>query len=276
MRTVNALMLACALNWSTGAAAAESAIPPRDEVEQVLVPLSVGEFDGAFGSHFVIEMWMRNDGDQPARIFRLVSDCPRPHFCTTVAVPDTPVPPRTTVHVAPLENGYSAKLGEFFWVDKVAAQKIVFSLRVRETSRSSSSAGVDIPTLRESDGSGKMRLQLLNIPVEPGFRHTLRIYTLDYLRDPSIVPSQRIRIFDLATDELLVDEPILFYVFEGEGPSTYTIEPYPNPFSSFLDKYETLQGHSKVRVELESNFFKFWAFVSVTNDATEETTIIAP
>lgn len=110
MEPVHALVLACALHWSAAASPAPGdGIPQRDEVEQVLVPLSVGEFDGAFGSHFV--------------------------------------------------------------------------LRVRETSRSSSSAGVDIPTPRESASPARMRLQLLNVPVEPGFRHTLRIFLGLHRRD---------------------------------------------------------------------------------------------
>ena len=121
---------------------------------------------------------------------------------------------------------------------------------------------------------GKMRTQLLNVPVESGFRHTLRIYTFDYLRDPSIMPASRIRVFDLGTDALLVDEPILIYGSDVEGPSVYATAPYSNAYASFLDKYDALRGHSKVRVELESNFFKFWAFITVANDVTQEVTVI--
>jgi hypothetical protein len=277
MRIKQIVVLACVSIWSlTGLATAQDSLPPRSEVEQVLAPLSVGEFAGAVGSHFVVEMWARNDGDQPARLFRLVSQCPGPHSCTTVAVPTAPVPPKTTLQVMPLDNGYQIKLGEFFWVDKTASPSFFLSLRVRETTRAASSAGVDIPILRESTTPGKTRQQLLNVPVEAGFRHTLRIYTLENIGDASTAPVQRLRIFDLETDALLVDDPILIYGFDGAGPTSYTIQPYPNTYTSFLDKYTALQGHSKVRVEIESNVFKFWAFVAVTNDATGETTIVAP
>jgi hypothetical protein len=251
-------------------------LPPRDRVEQVLIPLAVSEFDGAFGSHFVVEMWIRNDADSPATIFRLTCGS-NPRICSPTASPGGPIPPRSTVLVQPFDNGYMGyKIGEFFWVERTVAPSVFFSLRVRDTSRSSSSAGVEIPTPRESTNPAKMRIQLLNVPVEPGFRHTLRIYTFDYLRDPSISPASRIRVFDLGTDAVLLDEPIGITGFGGEGAAAYTVEPYPNAYASFLDKYDALRGHPKVRVELESNFYKFWAFITVANDVTQEVTVIAP
>jgi hypothetical protein len=37
-----------------------------------------------------------------------------------------------------------------------------------------------------------------------------------------------------------------------------------------------LQGHPAVRVEIESNVFFFWAFITVANDVTQEITVIKP
>lgn len=251
--------------------------PPRSQVEQVLAPLAPGEFDGAFGSHFVVELWARNDTDQPAKVFRLTCGN-NPRVCASLEVPTTPIPPRTTTRLLPLDNGFgSFKIGEFLWVEKAAAPKVFFSLRVRDTSRSGSSAGVEIPTPRESASPWRMRQQLLNVPVEAGLRHTLRIYTSDYVRDPTIVISERMKIYDMETDALLVDDAIGFNGFEGEGPDAYTVEPFPNSRASFLDKYTgALQGHTRVRLEIESNFYSFWAFLTVANNVTQEITAIAP
>lgn len=257
-------------------------LPPRDQVEQVLAPLAVGEFDGAFGSHFVVEMWIRNDGDLPARVFRLTCGS-NPRVCIPTPFPDAPIPARTTVRVQSLDNGYGPfKVGEFFWVEKSAAPNVFFSLRVRDTSRSTLSTGVAIPTPRESAMPARMRVELLNVPVEPGFRHTLRIYSFDCLVcfDASLVPIQRIRIYDLDTDALLVDDNIAFASFDVEGPrpfTVYTVEPFPNAYGFVLDKYaDALRGHAKVRLELESNVSDFWAFITVANDITQETTVITP
>lgn len=254
-------------------------LPPRDQVEQVLAPLAVGEFDGAFGSHFVVEMWIRNDSDMPARVFRLTCGS-NPRACIPTPVPDDPIPARTTVQMRPLENGYgSFKIGEFFWVEKAASPNVFFSLRVRDTSRSALSTGVTISTLHESATLARMRVELLNVPVEPGFRHTLRVYAFDCLCDGSVPdPSNRMRIYDLETDELLVDDKIGFTSFAVAGaPFTlYTVEPFPNALGFFLDKYDALRGHAKVRLELESNIHHFWAFITVANDTTQETTVITP
>ena len=278
----NGLLLACVwvsfMEVTVATSSAQIVLPPlpsRDQVEQVLAPLAVGEFDGAFGSHFVVEMWIRNDGDLPARVFRLTCGS-NPRACIPTAVPDAPIPARTTIQVQPLENGYgSFKVGEFFWVEKLAAPNVFFSLRVRDTSRSASSVGVTIPTPRESSMPGRTRVELLNVPVEQGFRHTLRVYTFDLLPSPSLPPN-RIRIYDLQTDALLVDDTIGFGGFEAEGPGFYSVEPLPNVYSFFLDKYDALRGHAKVRLELESTAYKFWAFVTVANDVTQETTVITP
>jgi hypothetical protein len=265
-----------AVGQTISSASENDGLPPRDQVEQVLVPLRVGEFDGAFGSHFVVEMWIRNDNDQPARVFRLRVNDPRGG--PPVAVPDSPIPPRTSIKVQPLI--YLADfftVGEFFWVDKMAAANTFFSLRVRDTSRSSLSGGAEVPTMRESAVPARMRVQLLNVPVEPGFRHTLRIYPVDYVRDPSIVPANRVRIFDMETDSLLVDEPIQFNGYADQSPVTYTERPYPNQTNQLMDRYVGgLQGHTKVRVELESNLYRFWAFISIANNMTQETTVITP
>src|SRR5262245_4900542 len=169
MRTLTLAIAYPILLCATGLSATNDSLPPRTEVEQVLAPLSVGEFDGAFGSHFVVEMFVRNDGDVPARVFRLTCGSD-PRSCVPAADTDTPIPPRTTKQIGPFDNGYTFfKIGEFFWVDKSAAADVFFSLRVRDTSRSTSSAGVEIPTPRESATPGKMRQQLLNVPVESNF-----------------------------------------------------------------------------------------------------------
>lgn len=283
MRRPNIFISMCLSVLATAVIIAPSSaqvLPPRNQIEQVLAPLAVGEFDGAFGSHFVVEMWVRNDADVPAQIFRLFcgSSPNFPRGCVPTSSPADPIPARTTVQVRPLNNGYGTfKIGEFFWVEKGASPHVFFSLRVRDISRSSLSAGVEIPTPRESEGPWKMRQELLNVPLETGFRHSLRIYTHDYLNPQPAVISNRVRIYDMETDALLVDDSIPFAGYEFESSNSYTIEPFPNAYAFFLDKYGAqLQGHMKARLEIESNFYSFWAFIAVANDLTQEITVIAP
>jgi hypothetical protein len=190
-------------------------------------------------------------------------------------LPDLPIPPRTTVSIAPVATAGDPRVfGDFFYVEKAARSKVFFSVHVRDTSRFASSAGFEVPVVSET--ASRMRVQLLDIPVDSRYRHTLRVYVFDYLRDPGISPANRIRIYDLETDALLVDEPLVFNGYEDQGPTTYTVEPYPNLFTYFLDAYPSLRQGSRVRVEIESNFYRFWAFATTINNETQEATLRSP
>jgi hypothetical protein len=259
-------------------AAKTMAQTPRSEVEQILVPLRAGEVAGAYGSHWVTEILVRNDAEVPVRIFRFIrvtAPCPPCRGSVTRELPDLPISPKTTVSIASVVTGGDPRVfGDFFYVEKAARSKVFFSVHVRDTSRSASSAGFEVPVVSET--ASRMRVQLLDIPVDRRYRHTLRVYVFDYLSDPGINPANRIRIYDLETDALLVDEPLVFNGYTDQGPTSYTVEPYPNLFTYFLDAYPSLRQGSKVRVEIESNFYRFWAFSTTINNETQEATLRSP
>jgi hypothetical protein len=196
-----------------------------------------------------------------------------PRGCRFVSVPETSVPPHTTARLEPLPGREPFVVGEFLYVDDPT--DIFFQLRTRDKSRNASSAGTAIPVI--GSANGKKRQQLLNVPVDNRFRYTLRVYTFDSVRgnDLPAVPQNRMRVYDLATDTLLVDQPLIFNGFEFESPCSGFAYPFPNSSSDLFAAQPQLSGKT-VRIEIESNFYYFWAMLTITNNDTNEVTVVVP
>ncbi len=109
---------------------------------QYLIPVPLGEVAGANGSLWSTEMWVRNDSDASRRVFRRTCE-PYLSGCRYVSVPDTAVPPRTTLKLNPLPGREGSAIGEFLYVDDPA--DVVFQIRTRDKAQNATSAGTSIP-----------------------------------------------------------------------------------------------------------------------------------
>lgn len=164
---------------------------------------------------------------------------------------------------------------------------ITFGSRIRDTSRESDTAGTEIPVVREDDMSAG-RISLLNIPLRARFRSTLRIYALPEVDDPQVdVRYFRMQKFGEAPQPVPRDIVLLRSdrVSLRKYPQTDAekLNGIPGVRPSFLqignfETYPELAGEEGVWIEITpvTPALRFWAFVSVTNNDTQQVTIISP
>jgi hypothetical protein len=161
--------------------------------------------------------------------------------------------------------------------------------RVRDLSRQASSAGFEIPIVREGDFR-KGPFLLLDIPSDPRFRANLRIYagllTGFHLRviDTGNVPVS-IEIYDsrdlgvlLASTQLTMSKPQVaagnpFFVHPGYLSIGDLVATFPAlaTVPNYTIRLVVPQPLTSPVVEDSA-----WAFVTVTNNETQEVTVVTP
>jgi hypothetical protein len=143
---------------------------------------------------------------------------------------------------------------------------LAFQLRVFDRSRIQQTAGTEIPVIREADFR-HTTAYLLNIPVDANSRLTFRLYEMD-LR----LSDFDIRVYDQSNGNLL-----------GTYRSSL-IAPAPERLLWFQPAYveindlSTVASASRIRIEVQPRTAgsSFWAFVSVTNNDTQQITLVTP
>ena len=168
----------------------------------------------------------------------------------------------------------------FLLVEASHAPRVAMGLRVRDLSRQLDTWGAEIPIVQESDfRSGNA--DLLDIPIKPGFRQMLRVYDLDPTRGPA---TARIGGYDMtprstpfeqgsSPDPLLIDEVHSFqYARSGDLAS------HPNIAVADFGQRPEVTPFEQIRVQIEmlTAGHRHWAFVAVTNNATQHVTTITP
>jgi hypothetical protein len=183
-----------------------------------------------------------------------------------------------------LEPGQQVKFsGEGFpqgvalLVPRAEAPRMAFGLRVRDVSREADSFGTSIPVVREPQlfrGS----LTLLDVPTGPGFRAKLRVYGFNTAEDYYPTIATRVATVNPVTHARITAT----YPFERSGCFDCGAE---MPYYSEIDLPAGAAGD---RVDLYLDFpngvhsfdvdeqIAAWAFVTVTNNKTQEVTIVTP
>lgn len=148
---------------------------------------------------------------------------------------------------------------------------VAYQLRVADISRNALSAGTEIPVVRERDFLTS-RTNLLSVPVEPRFRLILRLYEMN-LQTADFAVS----VYDQATGTLLRTRNVTI------ASAT------PQPYRRFVPTYGEIAdlaeiasqsplAPSRLHISIEplTPGSAFWGFVSVTNNETQEFTVITP
>jgi hypothetical protein len=241
----------------------------RDDYMQVLVPLTSLEIAGANGSRWTSELRVFNASSELLRM-------PGPEtFIVELPIdPAVIVEPRTTEQVF-LNRGLPGADGAFLYVPIALLGAPKFSLRVRDLSKNAASLGTDVPVIYAHEAKGD--LTIVDVPVDPKYRGTLRIYGFTdapmqvgvtvYPEDGDDV----IQHFDLALNGIIhiENDPMPPY------PAYVAIDP--------LTAIVRASGHERVRIEI-TNFNAIlspppppiWAFVSITNNETQQVTVVTP
>lgn len=231
----------------------------------LLVPLNTGMTNGLFDSQWQTELSITNMGDANIGVDTL----PQPHcnidICFGWGI---------AAHSTLLLNDYIVcdRGGCLGHVNTDRLNDLSMAMRTHDTSRQSAAWGVSVPVVNDTQFRAE-RFSLLNIPSDPEFRTTLRVYDVD----PSSPPQVLVRVY--ATDATPM----------RGGPDTLLFEftptfsrGYPGAVAamseSYLSSIPTLVSKGRLRVEIVPLDGRkvYWGFVSVTNNTTQEVTIVTP
>jgi hypothetical protein len=276
-------ILLALLLLATSFANAQTEMTPSD-FEMVLIPVYLDQArPGALGSVWRSELVVRNEGADPVDVFQ--TECA--HFCTCNPRPTTcagghPLAPGTlfsSFNSVLVSDGFSpANPGIFLFLRKPGASNVALNLRVRDLSRSSESAGTEIPVVRQRDML-TATAHLLNIPTDARFRQHLRIYGMS---SPSGGADVRVRISALDSSATLAEQTLSLRSAERQssiptGPAFISFPAY-GEISALTSTFPQIQASARVRIEVEpmTPGLVFWTFVSVTNNETQQVTTVTP
>jgi hypothetical protein len=160
----------------------------------------------------------------------------------------------------------SAVRAAFIYVPNESVDAIEFGLRVRDVSRQSDSWGTEVPVVRE-DRAFQRPFDLLNVPLPARFRQTLRVYGFDKTGG-----SVRVQYYD-TTGRMLKE--FLLPLLPPRSDDIFT--PGYLQFDQFAQVPE-LAGVERIRVRVSPTDAsqRLWAMISVTNNVTQELTMITP
>lgn len=236
-----------------------------DGFVQVLVPFDTMRIPGQFGSVWSAELWVRNDSSEPVNLF--------PEHCFWIGseVPCShriDVPAETSKLLDVHDHDSASWSGVLLYVPEAKVDEIHFNLRVGDVSRPNELAGTEIPIVREGNLlSG--RVTMLNVPIAEGARARLRVYAVD-----AAGAAFEVKVFREGTNDLLASA-------EYSMPFP-TDPPFPPATPAVFDLTGVLAGidpanASRVRLTIERTWpqgLPFWPLLSVTNDLTQEITVI--
>jgi hypothetical protein len=220
--------------------------------EPILFPV-IASANGAFGSRWRAVATVSNPSPWPVQArytLHNIGPCILP--C------DPPFEPRSFEQ---FQDGYPH--GTVMWVPRSEAGSLALSLRIRDVSRQEQGYGTEIPVVRERDFFHGRNIQLLDVPLDPRYRVKVRVYMVDPVLAPSLTGAVRIRRGDA-----LLDLPFTFEAARHD----LVITPY-------YAEVDLPQGAAGERVNVQVTMpldATGWAFAAVTNNETQQVTIVAP
>jgi hypothetical protein len=261
------IVLALCFAWSV------RAVAQSPEFVRVLIPLYTTPVPGAQGSLWDVETWFYYSGPEVVEIV------PRPYICGILCEkPGGPVMSGVAAH--PIQPVFPHPANVLMHIPRGSASMFSFESRFRDLSRETTSAGTEVPIVRE-DSFSSSPLYLLNVPLRDGFRVAIRLYALPEAAAPAV----ELRYFRMPVRT------------EGGGYSpevtllgTEVIDLTPtgprggfllHPSFAFVGSIETraaVAAEPAVWIEVRpmSAGLRIWALVSVTNNATQQVTLITP
>jgi hypothetical protein len=230
------------------------------ELETIILPIAI-EASGANGTRWTADIVVYNESDQEVTLDREICFFIGSFFpCGT---PPRTIAPGATLHIPATRTSTTQWSLAVVEPPRSLADRLTFSLRVRDAQREEPGAGVEIPVVRARDRRVG-RLSLLNVPTSSRYRSMLRVYHGYY---------------DGVFDVIVRDE-------FGRTLMRRHIDPGPRPtdgggwdmtvISGIIDD-PAIRVVPNVRIEIEAGTsWPFWAMLSLTDNATQQILIYAP
>ena len=241
------------------------------EYDQYLIPAASNDVAGAHGSLWTTELTIHNPRESSLTI--LGWNCPDP-FIMPPCFRSFTVPARTSMAVNIAPRGGAD--GAFLYVPKDPNYPTTpMTLRVRDLSKNAESFGTEVPIARTEDYVP--RVILTDVPTDPRFRATLRIYgSNEYPRDVVM------RVYTLNGRDPIETRNV---TLDGIVPIVFD----PTPLHPGYAQVDPLSpavraAAARVRIEIEDALGDIvsppppplWALVSITNNETQQVTTITP
>jgi hypothetical protein len=226
------------------------------EYQRILIPIYVENQPGAYGSLWSSRLSMMLSTPDLIEIGPLRPLCEAP--CLPPPIPlNHPFAPQ--LFVAP------GSPGTIIYVQEDAADQVTFALRLEEAARTSA-AGEYLPVVREAE-LFTQPFRIIGIHHQEGFRATLRLYTLGG-------PSTTVRV-SLVRSGTRTERhvPVLAQTVDIDG-----FDIAPGYFEARLEEIageDLVEGPYWLEIEPLSDD-ALWGFVSITNNHTNELSIVLP
>lgn len=241
---------------------------PPDGYARLLIPVTAVEINGANGSVWTTEFRIFNGGD--TNLFLIG---PFPFISLSPFVQDNQVAARETRRLS-LEPNAPGFDGAFVFMPAELADGLSMVLRARDISRNAQSYGTSIPIVTESEFKNTIRL--IDVPTDSAYRVTMRIYGATPIRH-SVLVSVFIPGRVQPIDEYVVNL--------GESHVSGLDADFMRPAYAQIDPLSNAvrAAGPAIRIEI-SNFSDIvspppppiWAFVSISNNVTQQVTVISP
>ena len=219
----------------------------------VFVPLNPGVVNGAGGTQWTTTLWASNTSDHE---FPVICD-------NTSLLVDSPVPCTLKPHsTTSLGQPYPSTHQGFFlhvlsaFANPVPPDALDFTLRTTDTASAPHSAGTQIPIVLPD--AFRNALALPNVPLNGHSRLRLRVYGMEN-------GEVTVRAVGLTTKTEVWNTTLSMKGAAQEIPSFAEVD--------LLSAFAT--ADDALRIELTSTV-KVWGFISITDNESQQFTIVAP
>ena len=240
--------------------------------ETVLLPIYLdGRINGAQGSQWQTDLWLRNTGTTDATLAPW--DCPAGQICPTIFPLTRTLVPGESLHNLPaFFRPPIANPSRLLYVSRSEASDVAFQLRFADVSRSTLNAGSELPVVREENlltGTAT----LLNVPLDAKFRTLIRVY------DVALTES-RFRAVVSALEQgtggkILLTRDLTATTTES-GPFRLTPAYAQFSIDELLLTDQILPAAVRIEITPLTAGSRFWTFASTTNNDTQFVTLVTP
>ncbi|HYI08193.1 MAG TPA: hypothetical protein VEK57_03900 [Thermoanaerobaculia bacterium] len=234
--------------------------PPMPSVfERVLFPL-LFDTTGAGGTQWRTETSIANPNPYTIDNYNNI----QPLVCVTF-----PCGERISPHAYGKFNGGEYAHGVALLVPRGEASALSFQSRVRDISHDEDSFGSEVPVVRERDMVRGGDATLLDVPLDPRYRARLRVYA--FAEGDGEISGATLNIDPHGPDPSFSDDVILRRECDGDCSATpYYVE------MNLRSLGVGSRANISITTARASDFrWMSWAFVSVTNNKTQQVTIVS-
>jgi len=232
--------------------------PDPSVFERILFPV-LDSLSGANGSEWVSETLVSN----PKPWFVENDNSVNPAVCLVFPCTERLGPRELTGF-----RGMGHPHGLALLAARPEAPDLAFSLRARDISREAEGFGTEIPVIREKDMYRNTPITLLGVPRDPRYRVKVRMYALDPFFFPEAPGWNVVIVTGFGPNATRTEQ---FLVADREcsscpdSPAYVELDLPPGAKGEFSTLYITSPSESFA-----------WAFASVTNNVTQQVTIVTP